>query len=144
VANLTAIKAGIKTLLEGIDGVLHVYSHQPGQAPTAPVIIFHTGPGRPLYPPDAPYGTDSDELTFVCYLLFKDTNFEASEADIDLFLPRIKTAVGHNMDADGSITDGEVRFTRWRPVYYRVGSIQYHALEFTLTVWESVTFTYAL
>src|SRR5688500_13377165 len=117
-ANLTAIKLGIKVLLEGIEGVQIVYGHQPGQAPSTPAIVFHTGPGRPWYPPDEPDGSDSDELTFLCYLLFKDTNFEASEADIDTYLPRIKTAVGHDMNADGSITDGEVRFTRWRPAYY--------------------------
>jgi hypothetical protein len=146
-SKIVEIVEGIAACYAAVPGIKQVYTHQPKTVGELPAVVIHIGPSRPLYPDvtnDAPYGALTIEWTLMTYLLFRDVNPENSETDIAVYLPAVIEALGHDVDAGGSILDGEARVQRFTPVYYTVGKIRYHAVEIVITAIETVAYTYAL
>ena len=140
-SNLTAIIAGIRAQLLTVSGIANVYDHAPAKIGTTPAIVFSLGPCRPI---SGAYGEMALEWTLNGYLAVKDINFDVSEAEIVSLLPAIIEALGHDLDAHGAITDGQVLVSRAAPGRLTVGGVTYHAMQFTMTVVERFVYSYAL
>ena len=140
-SNYPAIVAGLKARIETIAAIKNVYEYFPEAIGSTPAVIFHRRSSR-MVPPT--YGELAIEWTFSGWVAIEQTNFKVAEATLGTLVPQIYEAVYTDLDAGGSLTDGQALFesTAWGRL--TVARVTYAAEPFTLTVVERYSLQAAL
>lgn len=132
-SNYTAIVAGLKACIATVTAIKNVYEYVPESMGATPAVILYRRSSQMLQPA---YGELAIEWTFGGWIAIEQTNFKVAEATLGSLVPQIYEAVYTDLDAGGSIADGQALFSSTQWGRLTIGGVKYAAEPFTITVIE--------
>lgn len=142
-SNLDAIVEGIAAQIRTVTALKHVYTYEPEQPGATPMVYLDA---ESWDYPETTYGEMTIGWNPEGYLVLAPL---ASPADVVAALarqiiPQIIEAVGHDLDAHGALTDGQVLLVRAEHGRLTIGKTQYYARRLHFRAIERFAYDYAL
>lgn len=142
-SNLPAIHAGIAAQLATASGITNVLL-KPPDAPSSleSALMYVVNPRfRRLR---NTYGEQSLEWTFDGIIDLPRGNNMRVEDDMGQIVISVIEVSGHDLDAHGALTEGQVLIMNGRTDYGKVSGIDVLRFEFTIVVAEDVSYAFSL
>lgn len=141
-SNLPAIHAGIAAQLATATGITNVLLKLPDVVSNLESALLYIV--RPRFRRlESAYGEQALEWTFDAVAALPRGNNMRVEEDMEQIIINVINVSGHDLDAHGTLTDGQVLITNGRTDYGKISGIDVLGFEFTIQVVERVLYEFA-